>query len=198
MSEIKQESFEQSIPSIDAIKHVKGESVFTNDIPHTKDCLFAAVGWSEKAHAMIKSIDLSEVIKDPDVKAIVTANDIPGLNDCGVVFKGDPILIKEKEVASYQGQPLFGLACTSRKAALKAVRKAKIKYKTLKPIVTIKEALKKKSFIDKPTTVIKGEPLKKINEAKHKLKGTFSSGSQDHFYLEPQSCFVYPKRIMIY
>ena len=96
MSEIKQESFEQSIPSIDAIKHVKGESVFTNDIPHTKDCLFAAVGWSEKAHAIIKSIDLSEVIKDPNVKAIVTANDVPGLNDCGVVLKGDPILIKEK------------------------------------------------------------------------------------------------------
>ena len=193
MSEIKQESFEQSIPSIDAIKHVKGESVFTNDIPHTKDCLFAAVGWSEKAHAIIKSIDLSEVIKDPNVKAIVTANDVPGLNDCGVVLKGDPILIKEKEAASYLGQPLFGLAATSRKAALKAVRKAKIKYKTLKPIVTIKKALKKKSFIDKPTTIIKGEPLKKINEAKHKLKGTFSSGSQDHFYLEPQSCFVVPK-----
>ena len=107
MSEVKQQSFEQSIPSIDAVKHVKGESVFTNDIPHTKDCLFAAVGWSEKAHAMIKSIDLREVIKDPNVKAIVTANDIPGLNDCGAVVKGDPIFVQEKGVVRYQGQPFL-------------------------------------------------------------------------------------------
>ena len=141
MSEIKQQSFEQSIPSIDAVKHVKGESVFTNDIPHTKDCLFAAVGWSEKAHAMIKSIDLRQVMKDPDVKAVVTANDIPGVNDCGAVFKGDPIFVNENGVANYQGQPLFAIACTSRRAALKAIKKAKIKYKTFKPIVTIKEAL---------------------------------------------------------
>ena len=71
MSEINRQSFEQSIPSVDAALHVKGESVFTNDIPHSKDCLFAAVGWSKKAHSMIKSIDLRKVIKDPDVKVIV-------------------------------------------------------------------------------------------------------------------------------
>ena len=49
MSEINRQSFEQSIPSVDAALHVKGESVFTNDIPHPKDCLFAAVGWSKKS-----------------------------------------------------------------------------------------------------------------------------------------------------
>ena len=68
MSEINRQSFEQSIPSVDAALHVKGESVFTNDLSHSKDCLFAAVGWSKKAHSMIKSIDLRKVIKDPDVK----------------------------------------------------------------------------------------------------------------------------------
>ena len=95
MSEINRQSFEQSIPSVDAALHVKGESVFTNDIPHPKDCLFAAVGWSKKAHSMIKSIDLRKVIKDPDVKVIVTAEDIPGINDCAIVIQGDPIFIKE-------------------------------------------------------------------------------------------------------
>ena len=193
MPEINRQSFEQSIPSVDAALHVKGESVFTNDIPHSKDCLFAAVGWSKKAHGVIKSIDLREVIKDPSVKAIVTANDIPGLNDCGAVFKGDPIFIKEKGTATYQGQPLYAIACTSRQAALKAVRKAKIKYKALKPIVTIQAAQKKKSYIFKPTIVKKGNPLKKISEAKYRLKSSLASGSQDHFYLEPQSCFAVPK-----
>ena len=193
MSEINRQSFETSIPSVDAIKHVKGESVFTNDISHPKNCLFAAVGWSKKAHALIKSIDLREVIRDESVKAIVTAHDIPGLNDCGVVIKGDPIFVKEKGVVNYQGQPLFAVACTSRQAALKAVRKVKIKYKIIKPIVTIQEALKKKSYIFKPTIVKKGDPLKKISKAKYRLKNSFISGAQDHFYLEPQSCFAIPK-----
>ena len=193
MSEINRQSFEQSIPSVDAALHVKGESVFTNDIPHPKDCLFAAVGWSKKAHSMIKSIDLRKVIKDPDVKVIVTAEDIPGINDCAIVIQGDPIFIKEKETSNYFGQPLFAIGCSSRRAALKAVKKAIIKYETLKPIITIKDALKKNSYISKPTEVKKGNPLKKISEAKHSITGNFKTGAQDHLYLEPQSCFAIPK-----
>ena len=69
--------------------------------------------------------------------------------------------------------------------ALKAVKKAIIKYETLKPIITIKDALKKNSYISKPTEVKKGNPLKKISEAKHSITGNFKTGAQDHLYLEP-------------
>ena len=179
MPEINKQFFEESIPSIDSVLHVKGQSVFTNDIPHTGDCLFAAVGWSKRAHAIIKSIDLREVIKDPEVKAIVTAEDIPGINDCAIVTPGDPIFIKEKGISNYYGQPILAVACTSRQAALKAIKKVKIKYKNLKPIiVTIKDALKKKSYISKPTVVKKGNPLKKIIEAKHRITSSFKTGAQ--------------------
>ena len=75
---------------------------------------------------------------------MLSAKDIPGRNDVGPVFDGDPIFPKSK--IEYYGQPLFAVAATSTELARKAVLKAKIIYKKLKPIVTIKEALKKKKF----------------------------------------------------
>ena len=39
--------------------------------------------------------------------------------------------------------------------------KAKITYKDLKPVVTIKEALNKKQFLFKPRKIKKGNPTKK-------------------------------------
>ena len=47
----------------------------------------------------------------------------------------------------YYGQPLFAVAAKTTELARKAVLKAKISYKTLKPITTIKEALKRKSYV---------------------------------------------------
>ena len=60
----------------------------------------------------------------------------------------------------YYGQPLFAVAATTTELARKAVLKAKISYKTLKPIITIKEALKKKSFVLKEKIIKKVKHLK--------------------------------------
>ena len=65
----------------------------------------------------------------------------------GPVFDGDPIFPSKK--VEYYGQPLFAVAATSTELARRAVLKAKISYKDLKPIVTIQEALSKKKFIFK-------------------------------------------------
>ena len=89
----------------------------------------------------IKKIDLSAVKASEGVICIVTHSDIPGRNDVGPVFDGDPIFPKNK--VEYYGQPLFAVAATSMELARKAVLKAKVSYQNLKPIVTIDDALKK-------------------------------------------------------
>ena len=127
-----------------ASKHVTGYAIYTDDIKEPYGTLHGAIGWSKKARAIIKKIDLSEVWKSEGVISVVTQNDIPGRNDVGPVFDGDPIFPKKK--VEYYGQPLFAVAATSTELARKAVLKAKISYKDLKPIVTIKEALDKKKI----------------------------------------------------
>ena len=137
-------------------KHVSGFAKYTDDILEPNGILYGAIGWSDKAHALIKKIDLTEVWKSEGVTTVVTQKDIPGKNDVGPVYSGDPIFpIKKVE---YYGQPLFAVAAISTELARKAVLKAKFTYKELKPIIEIKDALKNKSYVLKPKTISKGNP----------------------------------------
>jgi len=181
----------QSIPHDSANKHVSGFANYTDDISEPLNTLHGAIGWSKKAHAKIKKINLKDVKESEGVISIVTFKDIPGRNDVGPVFDGDPIFPKSK--VEYFGQPLFAVAATSTELARKAVLKAKITYQDLKPIVTIEEALKKNNLLFNPRLIKKGEPDNKISKSKNKLKGRFNTGSQEHFYLEGQVCLVVPQ-----
>ena len=185
----KQIFINEQRPHESGTKHVSGQAYYTDDILEPPGTLYGAIGWSKKAHALIKKINLEEVRKSEGVISVVTSKDIPGRNDVGPVYDGDPIFPKKAE---YFGQPLFAVAATSTELARKAVLKAKVSYKTLKVINNIKDALKKKSFVLKENKIQKGEPIKKIKEAPHKLVGNFTTGSQEHFALEGHVAFVIP------
>ncbi|MDC1476186.1 xanthine dehydrogenase molybdopterin binding subunit [Pelagibacteraceae bacterium] len=191
MLKTKKENFiNENIPHESGIKHVSGKAFYTDDIPEPSGTLFGAIGWSKKAHAIIKKINLDEVIKSEGVIAVVTSEDIEGRNDVGPVYDGDPIFPKKAE---YYGQPLFAVAAKTTELARKAILKAKISYKTLKTITTIKEALKKKSYVLKEKIIKKGEALKAIENSANRMKGNFTTGSQEHFALEGQTAFVIPQ-----
>ncbi len=178
-------------PHDSAYKHVSGFADYTDDIKEPKDTLYGAIGLSKKAHAIIRKIDLNKVKSSEGVISVITNKDIPGRNDVGPVFDGDPIF-PEKKVEFY-GQPLFAVAATTIELARKAVMKAKITYKNLKPVVTIKDALDKNSLLFKVKKIKRGNASKKIINSKNSLKGNFTTGSQEHFYLEGQTAFVIPK-----
>jgi len=188
---IKEIFIQEKRPHESGAKHVSGYANYTDDISEPEGTLYGAIGWAKKSHAIIKKIDLKNVIKSEGVVAVVTSKDIPGRNDVGPVYDGDPIFPKKK--VEYFGQPLFAVAAKSTELARKAVLKAKISYKTLKPIIKIKDALKKKSFVLKAQTIKKGDPVKRIREAANSLKGEFTTGSQEHFALEGQVAFVIPQ-----
>ena len=177
-------------PHESAAKHVSGYANYIDDIVEPEGTLYGAIGYSKKAHAIIKKLDLREVWKSEGVVSVVTSADIPGRNDVGAVYDGDPIFPKKVE---YFGQPLFAVAATSTELARKAVQKAKITYKNLKPVIDIKEALRKKLYVLKGRKIKRGDPSKKISKSKNYLKNYFTLGSQEHFYLEGQIAFVIPQ-----
>ena len=190
LKEKKENLINEKRPHESGVKHVSGRANYTDDIPEIPGTLYGAIGWSKKAHALITKINLDKVIKSEGVIDVVTSSDIEGRNDVGPVYDGDPIFPKKAE---YYGQPLFAVAAKTIESARKAVLKAKITYKTLKPITTIKEALKKKSYVLKEKVVKKGEALKAIENSIGRLKGSFTTGSQEHFALEGQTAFVIPQ-----
>ena len=184
---------EQSIPHESAKKHITGLATYTDDMVEPTGLLHAAIGYSNKALANIKKINLDEVLKSEGVVAVVTHRDIPenGRNDAGTVYPGDPILASRK--VEYAGQIIFGVCAKTAELARKAVLKAKISYKTFKPVVTIQDALKKKSFVLKGQTVSRGDPLRKIDSKLNYLKGKMSTASQEHCALEGQISVALPQ-----
>ena len=161
--------FSTEMPHESAVKHVNGSAEFTDDILEPKGTVYAAIGFSEIAKGDIISMDFTNVIKSEGVIDIITEKDIPGINDVGAIFKGDPIFTNKK--VEYFGQPIFAVAANTTELARKASLKAKILYKKQVPILNISEALKKKSYILKPQKLVRGNADKEIKNSLHKLEG---------------------------
>ena len=45
-------------PHESSVKHVSGQANYTDDIAEPPGTLYGAIGWSKKAHAIIKKINL--------------------------------------------------------------------------------------------------------------------------------------------
>ena len=182
-----------------AVKHVTGEAIFIDDIPPLPDTLEAVFLTSEHAHAKILDVDPEAALRIEGVGGVILAEDIPGKNDIAPVFENEPVLADG--VVEYVGQPIAIILAETYDVALNAIKKIIVKYKVLKPVLTIKEALKRESYTFPPQTIERGNPLQGISGAKHKLKGKVSCGGQDHFYLEGQIALVQPgedKDMLVY
>ena len=73
MSKIKKKTFiNEKRAHESSIKHVSGKANYTDDIAESSGTLYGAIGWSKKAHAIIKKMNLDEVIKSEGVISVVT------------------------------------------------------------------------------------------------------------------------------
>ena len=171
--------------------HVSGEAIYVDDIAELRGTLHAALGLSERAHARIKSIDLSAVRAAHGVVAVLTARDIPGRNDCGPILHDDPILAAD--LVQYIGQPVFAVVAETMIEARKAARLARIEYDELPAVLSPLVAADQQSFVLPPIHRVRGEPVAALAVAPRRLKGTFSVGGQEQFYLEGQISYAIPK-----
>jgi xanthine dehydrogenase large subunit len=179
-----------AVPHDSAAKHVAGEAIYVDDLPEPAGMLYAAVGLSARAHAEIVRMNLDKVRAAPGVVAVVTAEDIPGGNDVGPVYPGDPLLADG--TVEYIGQALFAVAAESVEQARRAARLAEIEYRELEAVLTIDDALAQQSFVLPSHEMRRGEPETALAGAPHRLAGRIRMGGQDHFYLEGQVAFAEP------
>ncbi len=179
-----------AIPHESSEKHVSGEAIYTDDIPEPKGLLHLAVGMSSKAHARISSVDLGAVRAAPGVIDVMTADDIPGDNNCGPVIADDPVFAPG--LVQYAGQAVFAVAAKTVDQARKAAQLGLIEYEELEPILDPRQALAKGSFVLPSASIRRGDSAAAIASATHRLKGSVSVGGQDHFYLEGQIAMALP------
>ena len=177
-------------PHDSARLHVRGAAPYLDDIREPSGTLHVAVGMADKAAGELIGLDLSAVSAAPGVVAVVTAADIPGKNDIAPAFADEP-LFAEKEIL-FHGEPLFAVAATTREAARRAAKLAKIAIAEKKPALTIEEALVTGARVLPDYEFGRGDVEAALARAPHRLEGQFRIGGQEHFYLEGQASLAIP------
>jgi xanthine dehydrogenase large subunit len=174
-----------------ARKHVSGEAVYIDDMPEPRDLLHAFIRLSEHAHARITKLDLSAAAASPGVAAVLSAKDVPGVNDVGPGRgPGDPIFADG--LVEYAGQSVFAVAADSIALARQAAERASVEYEVLEPVLSIEAALARQFFMLPTQVMQRGESAAALAAAPLRLRGKLNVGGQDHFYLEGQIAMAVP------
>src|SRR5258706_5721161 len=119
--------------NIDSYTHVRGESVYLDDIPIVHGTLYAAVFDSPLAHGKIRSLDTNEASKMKGVVRIFSANEIPGQNQIGGIVPDEELLASSH--VHFCGMPVALVVADTEEAARAAVRKIRIDLDPL-PVIT--------------------------------------------------------------
>ncbi|MBV8034506.1 xanthine dehydrogenase molybdopterin binding subunit [Roseateles sp.] len=181
-----------SRPHESAHLHVAGAAAYIDDMPELAGTLHAALGLSPVAHGRIKALAVEQIRALPGVVAVLTAADIPGINDCGPIVHDDPILA-DGEV-HYLGQPVFAVIATDRELARRAAAQARqvLDIEPLPALLTPQAAHAAQSYVLPPMHMRRGDARRAIASAPHRLKGRLSVGGQEQFYLEGQISYAIP------
>jgi len=175
-----------------AHKHVSGEADYIDDMVVPEGTLHMAAGLSDRAHADIVSLDLSEVAATPGVVDVLTHKDIPGHNDIGPNHRDDEPLLAERRI-EFHGQMVFVVVAETREIARAAARKAKFTYHDLPHATDIVEARALGyKLVTEPLTLKRGDAEAALTAAPRRLKGEMRIGGQEHFYLESHIALSIP------
>ncbi len=179
--------------------HTRGESVFVDDMPEPRLMLHAAVFASSIAHGKIKNLDIQKAEKCAGVVKVLTAKDIPGINQIGGIIQDEELLADEK--VDFIGQPIAVIIAETKEQAKQALSSIKIDYEKLPAIFDPRVAAKKGLLIAHSRTFNLGDVDSVWDKCASIIKGRADSGGQEHLYLETQSSLALPGengRIIIY
>ncbi|MEY8878937.1 MAG: xanthine dehydrogenase molybdopterin binding subunit [Leptothrix sp. (in: b-proteobacteria)] len=173
--------------------HVAGAAPYTDDILEVAGTLHGALGLSPVAAGRLLGIDLALLRAQPGVVAVLSAADIPGMNDCGPILHDDPILAADE--LRYLGQPVFLVVAETRQQARRAAALAKqaIRFEALSALLDPLEAHAKRDYVVAPMQLARGDAHAALATAPHRLQGTFQLGGQEQFYLEGQISYAVPQ-----
>jgi len=167
--------------------------------------LHAAIAVSDRASAKILRLDTETARALSGVETVLTATDIPGENQVGVIFPDQPLLVTDR--VRMIGDRVALVAARSPEAALTAARSITPDYEDLAGVFDPEQALEQTSpavhgtsNLLKTFQVLRGESDSDQLDADVVVEARFEVGGQDHAYLEPQACLAVPEgdRITIF
>ena len=185
---------------IDGPGKAMGEGTYAEDIK-IDGMYYGSAVRSEHPRARVLSIDAREAEAMEGVLKVVTAADVPGLNNIGhLSFISDwDTLIPVGEVTRYRGDAVALVAAKDKETLEAAKKLVRVEYEVLTPVLTIEEAkaedapkIHEKGNLLFHQTLTRGDVEKAIAESKHVVTHTYNTPATEHAYLEPESATALP------
>ncbi len=178
------------IPNMWAAEQASGTAIYVDDIKPLPDEVQIVLIQSAEAHAKIKRINYSDVLKAEGVIGIVTKDDLDGERNLFGAVVDDETVFAGEEVL-YYGQVIAGIVCTSLKAGRNARKLLRLEYEALPAILSINQAIEKGKRVTDVLRLKKYQgPIRR--DKIHNIRGSIHVGGQEHFYLEPHASLVIP------
>ncbi len=188
------ETVGQSLPHDSAALHVQGNATYIDDMREPEGTVHVAPGYAgQGARGKITLLDLATVRSAPGVLAVLTAADVPGVNDCSPARGAydDPILA-EREI-QFHGQVVFAVVGETRDAARRAAKLARIEIAAEIPAVSVDDAVAMGiADLLPPYQFKRANVAAALKASAGRCAESFLVGGQEHFYLEGQVALAVP------
>jgi len=182
----------QTVQRPEAVEKVTGKAVYADDITFP-DMLYGATLRAGIPHGKIITLDTSRAKALEGVRAVLTAEDIPGRINHGLIVQDWPALVGVGEKVRYVGDAVAVVAADTRHIAAKALTLIDVEYEPL-PVVTDPVAAKEpdaplvheEGNLLKHIKVDKGDIVQGFAEADIIMEDLFTTPTYEHAFMEPE------------
>ena len=193
-----------NLPRMDAEKFAMGERPYIDDMKFP-DMLHAAFLFSPHPRMKILKINTTGADRYPGVVQVVTAKDVLGRREQGLVYNDWPMFMAEGEITHCIGDILAAVVAVDVRTARKAVDRIKIEYEVLPGVFDPEAALFPGSLrvhadhdnLLSRSVIKRGDVDKALKESAFVETRTFETQMVEHAFLEPESAIALPRDGML-
>jgi len=176
-------------------KKVSGACLYADDMVKDRT-LHGKILWAAHPHAKILSIDTSEAEAIEGVALVITAKDIPGKNQAGLIVRDQPAIAEEK--TRYIGDSIASVFAESPEIAEAAREKIRVDYEILPGVFTPHAAsqpdapkVHEEGNLVRHAAIERGDVEKAFEECAVVVEDTYTTPFIEHAFMEPESGLAY-------
>jgi len=161
--------------------------------------LHGALRFAGVPRALVRSIDTAAARAVPGVVAVLTAADVPGRREQGLIRPDWPLLVAEGEIVRYVGDVLAAVAAETREAAAAAAALIEVELEALAAVTDPFAALADGApeihvggNVVSRSVVRRGDVDAALAGAAHVASASFRTAAIEHAFLEPEAALAVP------
>lgn len=182
---------------LDVREKVLGYGEYPDDM-ELEGMVYASAVRSKYPRARILDIHTEKAQALPGVLAVLTADDVPN-NKVGHLQQDWDVMIAKGSVTRCVGDAICLVVAETRETLEKAKKLVKIDYEELKPVTSVKEAMKEdapkvhsKGNLCQSRHVTRGDAKTALANSKYVVTQKYSTPFTEHAFLEPECAVALP------